>query len=109
MRILVAAATVMLAGMVTPAWALDDTPTQTPYLSSRTDEARPVNRREPEERRVVRSPPPAAPAPAAPAAAAAATPAAAPAQVSIPPVPSATPLASAGRVPVLPERSIGLR
>jgi len=106
MRILVAALPVLLAWAGTlPAHALDDTPTQTPYLSSKADDNR------------------ASPALALPRQSAARrtelddlrrplrAAAAQPAAVSgpVPPAPQARALQGASRTPALADRSIGLR
>jgi hypothetical protein len=106
MRILVAAAPVLLAwACALPAHALDDTPTQTPYLSSKVDDSR-------------ASPPVVMPRQSAarrtelddlrrPLRAAIVPPAAPP--VPLPPAAQARAQPAASRTPALADRSIGLR
>lgn len=112
MGMLVAAAPVMLglglglsAMIAVPAWALDDTPTQTPYLSSKGDDARAsvAAARPPASRRIEmdESRRPARVAPPPPAIAS--TPAAATL-----PAPLAPALPAATRAATLAGRAIGL-
>ena len=103
MRILLAATAAMLSLLsAVPARALDDTPTQTPYLGNKIDD----NRAAASTQHL-----PAAPAVrrlGAAQAAAVPAPAAAPA-IATAPVPLAAALPAAGRAPGLTDRVIGLR
>ncbi len=106
MRILLAASAVMLGLFSVPAWALDDTPTQTPYLGNKIDD----NRAAVATQRL----------PAAPAAATRRTTVAQPAITAVPgaapavavaaaPAPLTAALPVAGRAPGLADRAIGWR